>query len=102
MRKMFAGAVLVGAGLFGPAVVGAAAPELERIVVDEEFEDEILSEECGVPGDDSSSGPRHPPNLGRRRGGRRRLNTINLGVTSTGGDRTRVPRCRHRSGANRT
>ena len=43
------GVALVGAGLSGPAVVGAAQPESERIVVDEEFEDEILSEECGVP-----------------------------------------------------
>ena len=41
------GALLV-AGLAAPGVSLAAAPEFERITVDETFVDDFLTEECGV------------------------------------------------------
>ena len=82
------GVVLVGAGLSSPAVVGAAKPESERIVVDEEFEDEILSEECGVLVTTRVQGHVILRTFDDRGTGVVSLNTINLGLTATAGDRT--------------
>jgi hypothetical protein len=82
------GVAVVGAALSGPGVVGAAPPQSERIVVDEESEDRVLSEECGVPVTTRVQG--HVIARTFDEGGTRvvELNTINLGMTATAGDRT--------------
>jgi hypothetical protein len=82
------GVALVGAGLSGPAVVGAAPPKSERVVVDEEAEDRVLSEECGVPVTTRVQGHVILRTFDEDGAGVVSLNTINLGLTATAGDRT--------------
>jgi hypothetical protein len=81
------GLALVGAGLTAAAVAGAAPPVSERVVVDDEFADEFLSEECGVPVTTRVQG--HIIFRTFENGtGVVELNTVNLGITSTAGDRS--------------
>ncbi len=82
------GVALVGAALSGPAVVRAAPPVSERIVVDDEFEDELLSEECGVPVTTRIQGHIILRTFDEGGSGVVSLNTINLALTATAGDRT--------------
>ena len=81
------GVAVVGAGLTAPAVVGAAPPESERIVVDDEFEDEFLSEACGVPVTTRVQGHVIVRTFDNGTGVVE-LRTVNLGFTATAGERT--------------
>ena len=86
-RLALSGVALVGAGLCGSSVVGAARPESERIVVDEEFEDDVLSEECGVPVTTRVQGHVILRTFDDSGTGVVSLNTISLSLTATAGDR---------------
>ena len=81
------GVALVGAGLSGSSVVGAAKPESERIVVDDEFEDDVLSEECGVPVTTRIQGHVILRTFDNSGTGLVELSTISLSLTATAGDR---------------
>ena len=81
------GVALVGAGLSGSSVVGAAKPESERIVVDDEFEDDAFSEECGVPVTTRVQGFVILRTFDDSGTGVVSLNTISLSLTATAGDR---------------
>ena len=51
-RRCIAGcifSVLVLVGAVIPGVASGAPPTIQRIVIDETFVDEFLTEECGVP-----------------------------------------------------
>jgi hypothetical protein len=88
MRIVFV-SVLVLAGLVWAGLAVGAPPTIERITVDESFSDEELAEACGVPSVTttvqghvilrvfSGDGP-----------GLVQVNTLNLGLTATAGDRT--------------
>lgn len=78
--------VLVACGLAAGSATGAA-PTFERIDVDDTFADEGLSEVCGV---DVTSTVRGQVILRAFSGetGLMQLNTLNLAITSTAGDRT--------------
>ena len=86
-RLALSGVALVGAGLCGSSVVGAARPESERIVVDDEFEDDVLSEECGVPVTTRVQGHVILRTFDDSGTGVVSLNTISLSLTATAGDR---------------
>ena len=78
--------VLLACGLAaGPAT--GAGPTFERIDVDDTFADEAFSEECGV---DVTTTVRGHVILRAfsRDGGLVQLNTLNLAITATAGDRT--------------
>ena len=78
--------VLLACGLgAGPAT--GAGPTVERIDVDDTFADEFLSEECGV---DVTTTVRGNVTLRAfsREEGLVQLNTLNLAITATAGDRT--------------
>src|SRR4051812_15079932 len=78
--------VLVACGLAaGPAT--GAGPTFERIDVDDTFTDEFLSEECGV---DVTTTVRGHVILRTFSGeeGLVQLNTVNVAITATAGDRT--------------
>jgi hypothetical protein len=78
--------VLVACGLAASPATGAA-PTFERIDVDDTFADESLSEECGV---DVTTTVRGHVILRTFSGenGLVQLNTLNLALTATAGDRT--------------
>jgi hypothetical protein len=78
--------VLVACGLAtGPAT--GAAPTFERIDVDDTFADEDLSEECGVDVTTTVRGHVILRAFSREEG-LVQLNTLNLAITATAGDRT--------------
>ena len=87
------GAVLVGvfllAGLVWAAVAAGGAPTIERITIDETFADEELAEACGI---DDVTTTVHGFVIERTFSGEgtgvAQVNSINIGVTSTAGDRT--------------
>ena len=79
--------VLLLAGVTGPATGLGAAPVFERITVDDSFVDTDLSEACGVPVTGRVTG--HVTL--RTFGADSRVisvNSINVGVVETSGDRT--------------
>src|SRR5687768_12709047 len=85
---VFVTGVLLLAALAGPAAGVGAAPVFERITVDESFDDQELSEACGVPVTGTARGhvtlrtfPGDGPGLAT-------VNTINVGITLTSGGRT--------------
>ena len=86
-RLALSGVALVGAGWCGSSVVGAARPESERIVVDEEFADDVFSEECGVPVTTRVQGHVILRTFDDSGTGVVSLNTISLSLTATAGDR---------------
>ncbi|HSK26479.1 MAG TPA: hypothetical protein VK894_06160 [Jiangellales bacterium] len=77
----------VGLGVTGTPAT-AAPPQIEREVVDDSFDDEFLTEECGVPVVTTVTG--QIANRAFERPGTGVLNvfTINLTLTATSGDRT--------------
>lgn len=80
--------VLLVAGLVGPGVALGAAPVIERIVIDEQFADDELSEACGVAVTTTALGfiiVRTFPGEGT---GVAELATISISLTATAGDRT--------------
>ena len=87
-RTGWLASVLVVAGLLSPGVGLGAAPTFERIAVDETFEDEFLTEECGVPVTTTVQGHVILREFSREGTGLMALNTLNLGITATAGERT--------------
>jgi hypothetical protein len=80
--------VLLVAGLVGPGVALGAAPVIERIDIEEEFVDELLSEACGVAVTTTARGfviARTFPGEGT---GVAELSTISISLTATAGNRT--------------
>ena len=79
--------VLLLAGLAGPAAGVGAAPTFERITVDDTFFDADLSAACGVPVTGRATG-----HVTLRTFGAGStvisVNSINIGVVETAGDRT--------------
>ena len=82
------GIVLVGTGLISPALAGAAPPDTQRILIDEEFEDVLLSEACGVPVTTRALGHIIERTFDNGQTGVVELATINIALTATAGDRT--------------
>ena len=78
--------VLAVAGLIGRCWPGRG-PVLERIVINETFTDDDLSDAC-ASGHDHCTRLRHHPRVPGRGDWPRELNTINIGLTSTAGGRT--------------
>ena len=78
--------VLVLAGLVWAGVAAGAPPTIERIDVDESFPDEDLTEACGVPVTTTAQG--HVILRTFSGGGTPQVNTINIGLTATAGNRT--------------
>ena len=79
---------LVVAGLAGPSAGFGARPVIERIPVDETFEDEALSEECGVAVTTTVRGYVIERTMSGEGTGAVFGRTLNLGFTATAGDRT--------------
>jgi hypothetical protein len=80
--------VLLLVGLVGPGVALGAAPVIERIEIEEEFADELLSEACGVAVTTTVSGHviiRTFPGEGT---GVDQLSTISISLEATAGNRT--------------
>ena len=82
------GGVLLLAGLVGPASGVAAAPEFERITVNDTFFDEGLSEACGVPVTGVATGHVTLRTFAGGGPGRARVTPHNRGVGGPGGGGT--------------
>jgi hypothetical protein len=80
--------VVLVAGLAGPAVALGAAPVIERIDVDEEFVDEILSEACGVEVTATGRGHIIVRTFAGEGTGVAELRTISISFAATAGNRT--------------
>jgi hypothetical protein len=80
--------VIVLVGLVWAGVAVGAAPTVERITVDETFADEFLTEECGVPVTTTALGHITIRTFSGEGTGVAQVRTINVGLTSTAGDRT--------------
>ena len=84
---VFVTGVLLLAGLVAPSMGAGAKPVFERITVDESFDDEELSEACGVAVTSTLSG--HVTLRTFPAGSSvATVNTINIGITATAGGRT--------------
>ena len=79
---------LLVAGLAGPGVAAGAAPDIERIEVDDAFDDEFLSEACGVAVTTTVSGHIIARTFSGEGTGVAELRTISLTFAATAGDRT--------------
>ena len=81
--------VIVLVGLVMAGVAAGAAPTIERITIDETFVDEELAEACGI---DDVTATVHGFVVERTFAGEgtgvAQVNSINVGVTETAGDRT--------------
>ena len=80
--------VLVLACLVWAGVAVGAAPTFERITVDVTFADEDLTEACGVPVTTTAQGHVILRTFSGEGTGVAQVNSVNVGVTSTAGDRT--------------
>jgi hypothetical protein len=87
-RTGWVACVLVVAGLLSPGVGLGAAPTFERIAVDDTFPDEFLTEECGVPVTTTVQGHVILREFSGEGKGLLALNTLNLAITATAGERT--------------
>ena len=86
-RRMFVTAVLLAGAMVGAAGPAAAAkPVIERITIQETFEDEILTEECGVPVTTTLLGSVTTRTFDRKGTGPLELSTVNFTVTLRSGD----------------
>jgi hypothetical protein len=79
--------LLVAAALVAPSAF-AAQPTFERIDIDESFDDDFLTEECGVPVTTRAEGQVTLRVFGGEATGAAELNTINIALTATSGDNT--------------
>ena len=75
-------AVFVAPGAF------AGKPTFERIAIDETFDDEFLTAECGVPVTTSALGHAIVRTFEGEGTGVAELTTINIGLTASAGDNT--------------
>jgi hypothetical protein len=80
--------LLVLAGLVWAGVAAGAAPTIERITIDESFPDEELTEACGVPVTTTALGHITIRVFSGEGTGVAQVNSINVGLTATAGDRT--------------
>ena len=80
--------MVVVAGLLSPGVGLGAAPTFERIAVDDTFPDEFLTVECGVPVTTTVQGHVILREFSGEGQGLVALNTLNLAITATAGERT--------------
>jgi hypothetical protein len=80
--------IIVLAGVLSPGVGVGAPPNIERIEVDETFTDEFLSEACGVEVTSHIEGIVIERTFSGDGTGVSQVNTLNIGVTATAGDRT--------------
>jgi hypothetical protein len=80
--------VLLLAAVAAPAAGAAGKPVFERITVDDSFVDEELSEECGVPVTGRAQGHVTLRTFAGEGTGPVSVNSINVGITLTSGDRT--------------
>ena len=80
--------VLLLAALALPAAGSGAKPVFERITIDDSFVDEELSEACGVPVTGAVRGHVTLRTFAGEGTGPVAVNSINVGVTLTSGDRT--------------
>jgi hypothetical protein len=87
-RTGWLASVLVAAGLLSPGVGLGAAPTFERIAVDDTFPDEFLTAECGVPVTTTVQGHVILREFSGEGKGLMALNTLNLAITATAGERT--------------
>jgi xanthosine utilization system XapX-like protein len=79
--------VLALVGVLGPGVAEGAAPTFERIVIDETFADDFLTEECGVEVTSHIQGKILARTFSGEGTGVSQVNTVNVAVTATAGDR---------------
>ena len=82
----FAGVVAIAA-LVAPSAL-AAKPTIERINVDDTFDDVLLTEECGVPVTTRAQGHIIIRTFDGEGTGPTDLTTINVGLVATSGDNT--------------
>jgi hypothetical protein len=80
--------IIVLAGVLSPGVGVGARPTIERIEVDETFTDEFLSEACGVEVTSHIEGIVIERTFSGDGTGVTQVNTLNIGITATAGDRT--------------
>jgi hypothetical protein len=80
--------IIVLAGVLSPGVGVGAPPKIERIEVDETFTDEFLSEACGVEVTSHIEGIVIERTFSGDGTGVTQVNTLNIGITATAGDRT--------------
>jgi hypothetical protein len=80
--------VLALAGLAWTGVAAGAPPTIERIAINESFTDDDLTEECGVPVTTTALGHIIVRTFSGDGTGIAQVNTINVGLTATAGDRT--------------
>ena len=79
--------VLAVAALIAPSAF-AAPPTLERIDIDDTFEDEFLTEECGVPVTTHAQGHVIIRTFAGDKTGPAEVTTVNVAFTATSGDNT--------------
>jgi hypothetical protein len=87
-RTRWLASVLVVVGLLSPGVGLGAAPTIERIEVDDTFQDTFLTDACGVPVTTTVQGHVILRVFSGDGTGPVTLNTLNLAITATAGDRT--------------
>lgn len=75
--------MVVLAGLLTPGVALAAKPTIERVEVSDTFEDEFLTEECGVEVTTTVEGQFAVRTFEDRTSGVTEVFTINVGLTAT-------------------
>ena len=80
--------VLLLAALALPATGSGAKPVFERITIDDAFVDEELSEACGVPVTGTAQGHVTLRTFAGEGTGPVTVNSINVAITLTSGDRT--------------
>ena len=79
--------ILALVGVLSPGVASGAPPTFETIVVDETFPDDFLTEECGVEVTTHLEGKVIMRTFSGERTGVAQVNTVNVAVTATAGDR---------------
>jgi hypothetical protein len=79
--------VLVVAAVAAPGAF-AGKPTMERIAIDDTFDDEFLTEECGVPVTTRAQGHVIARTFEGEGTGVAELTTVNVGLTATAGENT--------------
>lgn len=79
--------LLAAVGMAGVGLAAAAAPTIERITVDETFDDPDLSAACGVPVTVTVRGHATLRTFSGEGTGPVTVNTLNFAITLTAGDR---------------
>ena len=85
IRGFAVAVVAVGAAFLSPPAM-AAPPQIDREVVDDTFDDDFLSEACGVDVVTRAQGRVTERSFERDGTGLRNLRTLNITLTATAGD----------------